>query len=452
MIGAAMTIPNPHGGDVRALMHFEAGKKSIGAAYLLYLFLGGVGGHRFYCGFPVSAVLMIVLTVASIAAGGAPLILLVIWLLADAFAIPSWIRGHNTKLANMLMPPASVREHDRPPPIPDPDAKARIQQAENRNTAATQSGRRNALYFGFAAVVFWIVVASAAAIKRSSQEKPTPQTAAGEMSPEFAAKVAEYTTPPAPAPPSANATATVETAQTNTWGAVVQSSSPQPLAQVDVKPSAKQPDPMPEILVPSDMKARYYAESISSTKSGRARIVSKRIGPSGTSYTHRECDCGQSTYRTIGDGESLEAMRAATAEQKMAKLVHDGTGFGSVSFHVCDHACKSNGSEVNRKAAAKSGADVKATSESAKPKSAVKKGSSVGATHTSSMSFPACLELIRQTAAAVGEVPTNIVETASMRVVRISAADGSVLVTCNGSNETLTMVESSNRCGIDVNC
>lgn len=69
-----------------------------------------------------------------------------------------------------------------------------------------------------------------------------------------------------------------------------------------------------------------------------------------------------------------------------------------------------------------------------------------------SMSFDACLELIRATAQRTGEAPTNIIETKSLRVVRFPAQDGSLLVTCNGDAKTLTMQPSSKRCGKDVVC
>ncbi len=41
-------------------MHFDAHKKSIGVAYLLWFFFGAFGGHRFYAGRIHSAVLQLV--------------------------------------------------------------------------------------------------------------------------------------------------------------------------------------------------------------------------------------------------------------------------------------------------------------------------------------------------------------------------------------------------------
>ena len=37
-------------GDARAMMMFEANKKSVVVAYLLWFFFGWAGGHRFYAG------------------------------------------------------------------------------------------------------------------------------------------------------------------------------------------------------------------------------------------------------------------------------------------------------------------------------------------------------------------------------------------------------------------
>jgi TM2 domain-containing membrane protein YozV len=86
-------------------MHFEANKKSMGVAYLLWFFLGGFGVHRFYAGRTQSAVLqlgsMIAIYVLALAVSPAFYMLgLVfgIWTMADAFLIPGMIREHNNDL------------------------------------------------------------------------------------------------------------------------------------------------------------------------------------------------------------------------------------------------------------------------------------------------------------------------------------------------------------------
>lgn len=91
------------------MMAFEANKKSVGVAYLLWLFLGGFGGHRFYAGKTGSAVAMLLLLIVGGFAtlfvfGFVLLVVLGIWVIVDAFLIPGWIRQHNNLLAAQLSP------------------------------------------------------------------------------------------------------------------------------------------------------------------------------------------------------------------------------------------------------------------------------------------------------------------------------------------------------------
>ncbi len=76
----------------------------------------------------------------------------------------------------------------------------------------------------------------------------------------------------------------------------------------------------------------------------------------------------------------------------------------------------------------------------------------VGQTTTTRVSFEACLETIRQMAQTLGSAPTNIVETQDTRVVRLPAADGSVLVTCSRAKGTMSLTPSSRQCGVDIEC
>jgi TM2 domain-containing membrane protein YozV len=93
--------------DTQALMAFETSKKSSGVAYLLWFFLGGLGGHRFYLGRTGSAVGMIALTVigwatVAIGVGFALLAGLGIWLIVDLFLIPGMVAEHNGGLMARL--------------------------------------------------------------------------------------------------------------------------------------------------------------------------------------------------------------------------------------------------------------------------------------------------------------------------------------------------------------
>lgn len=71
-------------------------KKSTGVAYLLWFFLGGLGGHRFYLGRSGTGALMLVLTILGavtlpVGIGAFILIAVGLWALVDAFLIPGMI-------------------------------------------------------------------------------------------------------------------------------------------------------------------------------------------------------------------------------------------------------------------------------------------------------------------------------------------------------------------------
>ena len=85
------------------LMRFEANRKSILVAYLLWFFLGGLGVHRFYLGRTTSALVLLGLTVAGVifsvvAIGALILIVPAIWMLVDLFLIPGMTRDKNNTL------------------------------------------------------------------------------------------------------------------------------------------------------------------------------------------------------------------------------------------------------------------------------------------------------------------------------------------------------------------
>ncbi|MDG2514463.1 TM2 domain-containing protein [Sphingobium yanoikuyae] len=51
------------GSNARQQMLYDANKKSVGVAYLLWFFLGGFGGHRFYLGQTGTAVAQLALLI-----------------------------------------------------------------------------------------------------------------------------------------------------------------------------------------------------------------------------------------------------------------------------------------------------------------------------------------------------------------------------------------------------
>lgn len=90
------------------LMRYDANKKSMAVAYLLWFFVGGFGAHRLYLGWIKSGlaipalwilpfILMFVVPVAIflIAIPG-------IWAFVDLFLIPGMVRDHNNQLINTL--------------------------------------------------------------------------------------------------------------------------------------------------------------------------------------------------------------------------------------------------------------------------------------------------------------------------------------------------------------
>lgn len=70
-----------------------AQRKSMGLAYVLWLFLGLLSIHRFYLEKPGSAILQIILNC---------LIVGLIWTLIDAFLIPGMTREHEAKVRARL--------------------------------------------------------------------------------------------------------------------------------------------------------------------------------------------------------------------------------------------------------------------------------------------------------------------------------------------------------------
>lgn len=89
--------PGALSGDARALMLFEANKKTAVVAYLLWFFLGVFGGHNFYLKRTGVAVAQLILTITLIGS-----LITVVWILVDAFLIPGWVRMQNNLLAVQL--------------------------------------------------------------------------------------------------------------------------------------------------------------------------------------------------------------------------------------------------------------------------------------------------------------------------------------------------------------
>jgi TM2 domain-containing membrane protein YozV len=83
--------------DTRVLMLFEANKKSVVVAYLLWFFVGLFGGHNFYLKRTGIAVTQLILTVTMVG-----MVITIVWILVDAFLIPGLVANQNNLLAKQL--------------------------------------------------------------------------------------------------------------------------------------------------------------------------------------------------------------------------------------------------------------------------------------------------------------------------------------------------------------
>jgi TM2 domain-containing membrane protein YozV len=79
-------------------------RKTMGTAYLLWFFLGGLSAHRFYLGFRVSAIIQMLLTPLGYAMllSKSPAGLLLVpaaglWILVDVFLIPGMVTKANER-------------------------------------------------------------------------------------------------------------------------------------------------------------------------------------------------------------------------------------------------------------------------------------------------------------------------------------------------------------------
>ena len=86
--------------NTRAHMMYDANKKSVGAAYLLWFFLGGLGVHRLYLGRTATGLLQLSLALF----GWLPFligwVILGLWWIVDLFLIPRIAADENMALAD----------------------------------------------------------------------------------------------------------------------------------------------------------------------------------------------------------------------------------------------------------------------------------------------------------------------------------------------------------------
>lgn len=94
------------------------------------------------------------------------------------------------------------------------------------------------------------------------------------------------------------------------------------------------------IPAPGEPRVAYTALEVSLSPIGRV-ILSQRDGPSGRSFTRRECTCPVGRYRTLGTGETMWAAMKDRAPERLVELVFDrDTGLGSSAYYACAFACE----------------------------------------------------------------------------------------------------------------
>ena len=93
-------VPQRPGGlsaDTRAMMVYEANKKTVLAAYLLWFFVGLFGAHNFYLKRTGVAITQLILSLTAVG-----VVVTIFWVLVDAFLIPGWVANQNNVLAAQL--------------------------------------------------------------------------------------------------------------------------------------------------------------------------------------------------------------------------------------------------------------------------------------------------------------------------------------------------------------
>ncbi|MEC2346788.1 Predicted membrane protein [Paenibacillus barengoltzii J12] len=88
--------------DTRELLLLESEVKNQGknmfVAYILWYFLGIVGGHRFYMKKIGTAVTQLILSLTVVG-----LIVTGIWWIVDAFLVHTWVKQHNAEVENRII-------------------------------------------------------------------------------------------------------------------------------------------------------------------------------------------------------------------------------------------------------------------------------------------------------------------------------------------------------------
>jgi hypothetical protein len=89
-----------------------------------------------------------------------------------------------------------------------------------------------------------------------------------------------------------------------------------------------------QLHVPSDPKATFFVLERGG-KGAERTIVTKRVGPSGTTYSRRLYNCTNNTVKYLGSGETLSDMNSSKPDPSMVPIVE-----GAIAYYVGLEACK----------------------------------------------------------------------------------------------------------------
>lgn len=126
--------------NLQKQMVFEANRKSVGITYLLWLFLGAFGVHRFYAGDTQGGIIQLVLCLSIVG-----WIVLAPWLLVDLFLIPGVVRKRNMETINML---TMGSKQPAAAPAPNPELEGRqapLRNPERRQVRTEADRKREAM-------------------------------------------------------------------------------------------------------------------------------------------------------------------------------------------------------------------------------------------------------------------------------------------------------------------
>ncbi len=133
--------------DLQKQMVFEANRKSVGVAYLLWLFLGSFGAHRFYSGRTKSGLAQLVLLLSVVG-----WLVLIPWLLIDLVLIPGIVHEQNMQTISRLTQPtptqplAAPQAQQQPRKVNTEADRKREAMLEDLRATGYKKDRRNSLY------------------------------------------------------------------------------------------------------------------------------------------------------------------------------------------------------------------------------------------------------------------------------------------------------------------